>query len=180
MQRVIPSTARDDFAELTLYDLHAATMYSYIYRRVGQPQDAEDLLQEVFTSAFKYGNLADLGEQQQRAWLQNVAQRRIIDRYRHNARAVLLPLEQALETQDSSLTPEEHLLLCETHERLHAALRQLPALQQQVVCLRYGNGLRFAEIATMLDKSEGSVRKMVVRILRQLRTIYTRQQGGPV
>jgi RNA polymerase sigma factor (sigma-70 family) len=171
----MPYTARDNSVEMTLYDLHAATVYSYIYRRVGQQQDAEDLLQEVFTSAWKYDNLADLTEQEQLAWLQSVAQRRIIDRYRRNARMALLPLEQAVETHDDSLSPEEQALRRETYERLYAALTQLPPLQQQVVLLRYGNGLRFAEIATVLNKSEGTVRKMVVRILRQLRDIYIRQ-----
>ncbi len=175
MQRVTPYTARDNFAEMTLYDLHASTIYAYIYRRVGQPQDAEDLLLEVFTAALKYDNLANLTEQQQLAWLQSVARRRIIDRYRHNTRIVLLPLEQALGTFDDALTPEEHTLRREAHERLYAALAQLSPLQQEIVRLRYGNGLHFAEIATMLDKSEGTLRKMVVRILRQLRAIYIRQ-----
>jgi RNA polymerase sigma-70 factor (ECF subfamily) len=160
---------------MTLYDLHAPALYSYIYRRVGQPQDAEDLLLEVFTAAFKYDNLISLAEQQQLAWLQSVARRRIIDRYRHNAHIMLLPLEQALETYDDEPTPEEQVLRCETHERLHTALAQLPPLQQEIVRLRYGNGLRFAEIASLLNKSEGTVRKMMVRILRQLRNIYNSQ-----
>jgi RNA polymerase sigma factor (sigma-70 family) len=171
----MPYTARDNPVEMKLYDRHAATIYSYISRRVGQQQDAEDLLQEVFTSAFTYDNLAKLTEQEQLAWLQSVAQRRIIDRYRQNSRIVLLPLEQVLETQDDSLTPEEQALRQEAYERLYAAITQLAPLQQQVVLLRYGEGLRFGEIAAMLDKSEGTVRKMVVRILRQLRSIYTRQ-----
>jgi RNA polymerase sigma-70 factor (ECF subfamily) len=172
---VKPYTTRDDFAALTLYDLHAAALYSYIYRRVGQRQDAEDLLLEVFTAALKHDNLVSLAQQQQFAWLQSVARRRIIDRYRHNARVVLLPLEQALETYDDALTPEEQALRREAHEQLHAALAQLPPLQQEIVRLRYGYGLPFAEIAAMLDKSEGTVRKMVVRILRQLRAIYSGQ-----
>jgi RNA polymerase sigma-70 factor (ECF subfamily) len=158
-----------------LYDLHAAAIYTYIYRRVGQAQDTEDLLLEVFMAAHKTNNLASLEEQQQLAWLQSVARRRIIDRYRQSTRVVLLPLELALETRDSALTPEEQALRREAHERLHAALAQLPLLQQRIVRLRYGNGLRFAEIATILDKPEGTVRKMVVRILRQLRVIYSRQ-----
>src|SRR5690348_817919 len=157
---------------MTLYDLHAAAIYSYIYRRVGQ-QDAEDVLQEVFTSAWKYDDLTHLSEQEQLAWLQSVAQRRIIDRYRRNARVALLPLEQVVETHNDSLTPEEQALQRERYERLYAALTQLSPLQQQVVLLRYGKSQRFAEIAATLNKSEGTVRKMVVRILRQLRGIYT-------
>jgi RNA polymerase sigma factor (sigma-70 family) len=109
-----------------------------------------------------------------------VARRRIIDQYRHNSRVVLLPLEQALGRYDDALTPEEHSLKREAHERLYTALAQLPPLQQEIVRLRYGNGLRFAEIATMLGKSEGTMRKMMVRILRQLRAIYNGQQGGSV
>lgn len=173
MQRVKPSTEGDDWAALALYDLHAATLYSYIYRRVRQPQDAEDLLLEVFTTALKYDSLISLTKQQQIAWLKSVAQRRIVDRYRQGARVVVLPLEQALELHDDALTPEEQALQRETYQHLYAALAQLPPLQQDIVRLRYGNGLPFAQIANMLDKSEGTVRKMVVRILRQLRAIYT-------
>ena len=172
MQRVKPSTVEDDWAALTLYDLHAPALYSYIYRRVGQPQDAEDLLLEIFTIALKYDSLTHLAQQQQIAWLKSVAQRRIVDRHRHNARVVVLPLEQASGVYDDALTPEEQALQHETYQQLYAVLAQLPQIQQDVVRLRYGQGLPFAEIATMLEKSEGTIRKMAVRILRRLRTIY--------
>jgi RNA polymerase sigma factor (sigma-70 family) len=163
--------------ESTLYDRHAPALYRYIFRRVSQPQDAEDMLLEVFLIACRYENLGDLPLRRQIAWLQSVARRRIIDRYRRLSRVELLPLDQALEALDDEMTPEEQALHKETYERLYAALAQLPAVQQQIVHLRYGNGLRFAEIATMLNTSEGTVRKMLVRILRQLRAIYNRQEG---
>jgi RNA polymerase sigma factor (sigma-70 family) len=166
-----------DALESTLYDRHAPALYRYIFRRVSQPQDAEDMLLEVFLIAFRYENLVDLPLRRQIAWLQSVARRRIIDRYRRISRVELLPLEQTLEALDDEMTPEEQALHKETYERLYAALAQLPSVQQQIVHLRYGNGLRFAEIATMLNKSEGTVRKMLVRILRQLRAIYNRQEG---
>jgi RNA polymerase sigma-70 factor (ECF subfamily) len=166
-----------DALESTLYDRHAPALYRYIFRRVSQPQDAEDMLLEVFLIACRYENLGDLPLRRQIAWLQSVARRRIIDRYRRLSRVELLPLDQALEALDDEMTPEEQALHKETYERLYAALAQLPAVQQQIVHLRYGNGLRFAEIATMLNTSEGTVRKMLVRILRQLRAIYNRQEG---
>lgn len=166
-----------DALESTLYERHAPALYRYIFRRVSQPQDAEDMLLEVFLLACKYEKLGDLPPQRQIAWLQSVARRRIIDRYRRISRVELLPLDQALEALDDEMTPEEQALHKETYERLYAALAQLPAVQQQIVHLRYGNGLRFAEIATMLNTSEGTVRKMLVRILRQLRAIYNRQEG---
>ena len=177
MQKLDQYEKRPDTLESTLYDRHAPALYRYIFRRVSQPQDAEDMLLEVFLIAFRYKKLVDLPPQRQIAWLQSVARRRIIDRYRRLSRVELLPLEQALEALDDEMTPEEQALHKETYERLYAALAQLPAVQQQIVHLRYGNGLRFAEIATMLNKSESTVRKLLVRILRQLRAIYNRQEG---
>jgi len=167
-----------DAQESTLYDRHAPALYRYIYRRVAQPQDAEDLLLEVFLIAFRSKDLSDLPPQRQIVWLQAVARRRIIDRYRQNARIELLPLEQALEIPSGEMTPEEQLLQRETYERLYAAFARLSPVQRQIVRLRYGHGLRFAEIAKMLAKSEGTVRKTLVRILHQLRASYNRLEGG--
>ena len=175
MQKLDRYEEGPDMTEATLYDRHAPALYRYIFRQVPQPQDAEDVLLEVFMTAFRYESLVDLPAQQQIAWLQGVARRRIIDRYRQDSRVELLPLEQVLETFDGEMTPEEQTVRQETYERLYAALAQLSTQQQQLVHLRYGNGLRFTEIATMLDKSEGTIRKMHVRILRYLRAIYNGQ-----
>ena len=175
MQKLNRYNEGPNVLENTLYDRYAPALYRYISRQVSQPQDAEDVLLEVFMIAFRYEDLINLPPQRQIAWLQSVARRRIIDRYRHNARVELLPLEQALEALDDELTPEEQTLRQETYERLYAALAQLSPTQQQIVRLRYGNGLRFTEIATLLAKSEGTVRKTHVRILRQLRAIYNGQ-----
>lgn len=175
MQHLNPHAEREAAGEMTLYDRHAPALYRYIYRQVSHPQDAEDVLLEVFMAAFKYESLADLTPQQQIAWLQSVARRRIIDRYRRDSRAVLLPLEHALEMLDDALTPEEHTLQQETYARLYTALAQLPPLQREIVRLRFGEGLRFAEIAATLQKSERTVRKMLSRVLHQLRNTYTHQ-----
>lgn len=175
MQKLDSYASGEDYVEMTLYDLHSPTLYAYIYRRIAQPQDAEDVLLETFAIALKYDNLVHLTAQQQIAWLQSVARRKIIDRYRRNARVVLLPLDQALEALDDALTPEEQALRSETYKQLYAALAQLSSVQQQLICLRYGEGRRFAEIATILHKSEGTVRKMLARILNQLRALYARQ-----
>jgi DNA-directed RNA polymerase specialized sigma24 family protein len=73
---------------------------------VPQPQDAEDVLLEVFMTAFRYENLVDLPPQRQIAWLQSVARRRIIDRYRHDSRVELLPLSRLTEQNPLILSVE--------------------------------------------------------------------------
>jgi len=161
--------------DLTLYECHAPTLYTYIYRRVSHLQDAEDILLEVFTIALGETRLVDLSARQQIAWLQSVARRKIIDRYRHTSHVVLLPLAHALDAVDGDLPPEEQVLQKERYGYLYTAIARLPPFQQEIIRLRYGDGLRFAEIATLLNKSEGTVRKMLFRILHQLRAIYARQ-----
>lgn len=162
----------DDVLDGRLYECHASAIYRYIFRQVSHAQDAEDLLLDVFLIALQYENLQALPAQEQLAWLQGVARRRIIDRYRRTSSVALLPLEQVQEMFANELSPEEHALQQESRARLYASLAELPPLQQQLLRLRYGNGLRFTEIATILNKPEGTVRKMAVRVLRRLRVIY--------
>src|SRR6266852_5107558 len=108
----------------------------------------------------------------QLAWLRRVARNKAIDRYRHTALLALLPLEQVAEMEDHQLTPEQSVERQEKYLRLYQALRQLSPPQQELIQLRYGDGLRFAEIAGLLAKPEGTLRKLLMCTLRQLRTRY--------
>ena len=71
---------------------------------------------------------------------------------------------------------QKHLIVRrEELERLYASIGKLPLLQQQVLQLRVGDGLRFAEIAVLLNKREEAVRKVFSRTLALLRAIYDQQ-----
>jgi RNA polymerase sigma-70 factor, ECF subfamily len=63
---------------------------------------------------------------------------------------------------------------------LRAALQRLPPVQQHILQLRYGDGLRCAEIALLLDKREEAVRKLLSRCTLALRQVYqlNRQTEG--
>jgi RNA polymerase sigma factor (sigma-70 family) len=158
--------------DIAFYDRYAHIVYAYICRKVSCREDAEDVMTEVFVAAMKNRQLAEFNPEQQIAWLQRVAHNKVVDRYRRKIRVTLLPLESAMDMLDDSLTPEQYVVQQEMYSRLYAALAQLPTVQQQVVRLRYGNHLRFAEIAAILDKSEVTVRNMLHRTLRRLRSIY--------
>ena len=177
MQQQPVETAQRGFAA-SLYDRFAATIFTYLLNQVQHEQDAEDLLLEVFLAALNNELLAGLPAQEQLAWLRRVARNKVIDRYRHIALLALLPIEQAMETIDDALTPEQHAEQQERFAHLYQAIAHLPALQRELLRLRYREGLRFYEIAAMLEKPEGTVRKTMVRTLRQLRTIYDQLEGG--
>ncbi len=83
-----------------------------------------------------------------------------------------------MEEEDSTLSPEHRAEQQERYEQLYEVLKYLSSEQQELIQLRYVHRLRFFEIAALLDKPEGSVRKMMTRTLRQLRKLYEQKESG--
>jgi len=164
-------------AGAALFDRYAASIFAYARLYTPSWQDAEDVTLEVFTAVLEQDNLSALTERQQLVWLRSVAHNKLVDRYRHSARLPIVPIEQVVETARSqvALTPEQIVLRREELERLYKAVSSLSLFQQQVLQLRFGEGLRFAEIAVLLNKREATVRKICSRTIALLRTIYKQQ-----
>jgi RNA polymerase sigma factor (sigma-70 family) len=167
-----------DRVDNTLYDRFALTIFTYICQHVSHEQDAEDLLEEVFLAAFKNEGLSRLSAERQVAWLLRVARNKVVDRYRHLALHILVPLDQAWSLEDGALTPEQYTERQENYAYLYRALAQLSPLQRELIRLRYTKNLHFCEIAQILEKSEEAVRKLGTRTLNQLREIYHQTERG--
>jgi len=161
----------------TLYERYAASIFAFARLHLPSWQDAEDLTLEVFLTAWEHDNLSWLADKQQLVWLRRVAHNKVIDSYRRSTRPTVIALEQVIETvyHDEALTPEQFVLRREELEHLYKAVRKLSLLQQQVLQLRFGDDLRFADIAILLNKGEEAVRKLYSRTLARLRTIYNQQ-----
>lgn len=162
-------SAPRDFA---LYDQHAPTILVYLCQHITNTQDAEDLLVEVFLAALAKPDLAHLPTQHQLAWLRRVAQNKMADRLRRMMRLTLTSLDEALEQENSALTPEEQSIRQEDYVHLYHCLARLAPEHQELLQLRYGEGLRLTEIAARLRKPDGTVRKQLQRTLKRLRTFY--------
>jgi RNA polymerase sigma-70 factor, ECF subfamily len=157
----------------TLYERHAAIILAYARSQTASWQDAEDLTLEVFLTALEHDNLSWLTDKQQLVWLWHVAHNKLIDGYRRSKHMSTVPLEQVIENacRDEALMPEQLVLKREELEWLYRAVGTLTFQQQQVLQLRYGEGLRFAEIGILLNKREAAVRKICSRSLALLRKI---------
>jgi len=162
----------------TLYDRFAAIIFQYLLQKVSNVQDAEDLLLEVFVAALKDKSLSNIPDGRQLAWLKSVARNKVIDRYRKGAMVNLQPIDQTLELEDTALTPEQYTEMKENYERLYQSIARLNPLQQELISLRYRNGLRFFEIAAILEKPEGTVRQLLRRTLLRLRASYDQLERG--
>jgi RNA polymerase sigma factor (sigma-70 family) len=177
MRQLNAGEAQND-VESAPYHRFASPILIYLCQQVSNEQDAEDLLLEVFVAALNNKTFSSLSAERQLAWLRRVARNKVIDRYRHVTLLTMLPLEQAMEKEDEELTPEQRAEERETYERLYQALKQLSPLQQELIGLRYGDGLRLVEIADLLEKPEGTVRNLLNRTLHQLRMDYDQLERG--
>ena len=81
---------------------------------------------------------------------------------------------------DEDLVPERVVLRNEEVALLQTRIAGLPTSQQQVLQLRFGDGLRCAEIALHMNRSEGAVRSLLLRTLNLLRNIYDKGREGSI
>jgi RNA polymerase sigma factor (sigma-70 family) len=157
-----------------LYQRHVLRLTTYVYGRVRSREDAEDIVLEVFLAASTQPKIASLSSEKQLAWLQRVAYYKSIDHQRSPVQRSVVPLEEAeaVLISDEDQSPEYLALRNEEDMLLRERLSQLPEQYQLVLQLRFVNGLRSAEIASRLQKSEGAIRMMLSRALNTLREIY--------
>jgi len=153
----------DAFA--ALYHRYLTPLYRYLYHRVGNEKDAEDLAAQVFTEV-----LEGLETYRERgrfaAWLFTIARRKLIDLYRQRATA---PLD---DYPDVSIDVDDAFEQCELQERLAHLLARLDEDQLELLRLRFSAGLQFSEIASILGQSKGAVKMRLYRTLDWLRVVW--------
>jgi RNA polymerase sigma factor (sigma-70 family) len=167
---------QDDFYS-EFYNRFARTILDFIGQQVATRQDAEDLLLDVFLAALQNTTLSQLPANRQLAWLRRVARNKVIDHYRRTYTR-LQPLEHVQEPEDDKLTPEQQVESNERYLHLQYALSHLSISQQELIRLRYSQDLRLKQIADLLERPEGSVRKLLSRTIRQLRGFYEQYEEG--
>ena len=172
--------APDDSPFAAFYRRHQPGILTYIRQQVNTAEDAEDVLLEVFLAALAHEQFMRLDEGQQLAWLRRVAHNKSVDHYRRLVNRPSVPLDEVRETvfENEALEPDQVALRNEEHAFLRSRVARLPELQQEVLRLRFAGGLRSADIAQRLNKSDGAIRKILARSLNLLRSIYTQSEGG--
>ena len=168
---------QDTDSKTTLYESHGQAIFGYLRLHARSLEDAEDLLLEVFLTALERDNLAALSPVEQLAWLRRVAHNKLFNVYRHERRFPQVALDSIVETLFEEEGPEQLTLRQEELGQLRTALQRLPLLQLHVLQLRYGDGLRCAEIAVLLNKREAAVRKTLSRSILFLRQVYQQTEG---
>jgi len=160
------------------------SVYRFGFRMCGQREDAEDVLQDTFVSAFRY--LKDFrGEASLLSWLLRIASSACIKkrRLRKNQPRQFLEFEDSGETGESGsssagagggATPHDNVAGAEVQDLLHRAVASIPAHYRAVLVLREMEGLSGRETADALGISEGAVK---VRLHRARTMVFKAFEG---
>ena len=159
--------AYDEDALGELYDEYAPLIYAYLYRRVQDTQLAEDLTGEVFVRMLQAIQARQSWHTSFRGWLYRVAHNLVVDHYRRQPPAPMLPLDERLVADQDD--PESAVAERLSHRRLRSAISRLTPDQQQVLALRFGEQLTAREVGEVMGKSVSAVEALQHRGLAALR-----------
>ena len=162
-ERLLVGAARKDpsrFAEL--YENHFERVYAYVLRRAGNRQEAEDITSQVFHQALeKIGGFEWRGVPFA-AWLLRIAANATADRWRQLAREQGSPAEEASEEFDFNEANR--------FAQVFRLVKELPMEQRLVIEMRFAEEKSIREIAQTIGRTEGAVKQLQFRAIRNLRT----------
>ncbi len=173
------SLDRREFELLALE--HIDALYRGGLRMTGNPEDAEDLVQDVYVRAIRFYQQFQPGTNI-RAWLFKILKNTYINRFRRNARApTQIPMDES-EFQRSEIEavrnlppgnegPEEQFFTRQTVATIEKALSEIPEKFQRIVILSDIEGFSYKEIAEIEDCPLGTVMSRLYRARRMLQQL---------
>jgi RNA polymerase sigma factor (sigma-70 family) len=175
--------AGDQYAFEHLVKRYSTPLFNFIYRFLGDYDQACDILQHVFIQL--HGSLPTLRtDKPLKAWLFQVARNRCLDELRRKRAIHFSELEGVNDEEelsplaaipDMGPLPEELAEQSDLQERLQAAIQTLPIKFRSVVLLRYASQLSFSEIGQTLKMPEATAKTYFQRAKPLLRTALMNQ-----
>jgi RNA polymerase sigma-70 factor, ECF subfamily len=151
-----------------LYDHYQRSVYRFLFYRTRSSTLAEDLTSETFFRALR--NMQNFRWQGKDfgAWLMTIARNLATDHFKAGRTRLEMTTEDMGLHDDSTEGPENAVLASLTNELLLKALTELPSEQKDCLIMRFLQGMSIAETAGVLGRSEGAVKQLQLRGVRNL------------
>ena len=148
-------------------------IYGFVFRFVGNREDAEEIAQEVFVKVWR--NVKKFNQSKSfKTWIFSIAKNTAVDFLRK--RRVQVFSETEIETVvDPAPLPQELLEKAETAKLLESALNKLGLEYRTVLYLYYNDHFNFREIAEILDEPLNTIKSRHRRALRMLRKLLEKK-----
>ena len=166
--------SKDAKSFIKIYDLYIDQIYRFIYFKVSNAEEAEDLSSAVFLKAWSYiqeGNA--IKRKTFKALIYKIARNLIIDHYRKASQQKNVSMEDdyVKEIIDDKQDVQKEIELKNDIESIQLKLKELKDEYREVIIMRFIDELSISEIAEVLDKSKGNVRVLIYRALKALREL---------
>lgn len=151
-----------------LYDHYQPSVYRFLYYRTRSVVVAEDLCSETFFRALR--NMPSFRWQGKDfgAWLMTIARNLATDHFKAGRTRLELTTEDMGQHDDATEGPENAVLASLTNEILLDALTKLPNEQRDCLIMRFLQGMSIAETAAALGRSDGAIKQLQLRGVRNL------------
>jgi RNA polymerase sigma factor (sigma-70 family) len=160
-EKLVALTRRGQHAAFeTLFSRYQSRLLSFCRHMLSSKEDAEDVLQEVFTAAFN-AILADEREINVRPWLYRIARNRSLN---HLRRASAVGVDSMdIHFAEGGISTGEKVMRRESFRQLIADVQQLPETQRTALLLREIDALSYEQIADAMETTVPSVKSLLVR-----------------
>lgn len=158
---------------IKFYDKYSRDIYRFVYLKLNSAEDSEDITSEAFLQFWKnlQENKQKIGNH--RALLYKIAANLVNDFFRKKTNSEIRKEPDAYEFQNvkASINPAKNAEIDSEMEEIKVALARLKQKHQNVIIWHYLNELSYKEIAYIMNKSEGSVRVLVHRAMKELKKL---------
>lgn len=154
---LVALAARDLSALSALYDRYGRTAYTLAYRILGEPETAEDVVQDAFLAAWRGAGTYRRERGNVRGWLLSIVHHRAVDLLRRKTAFRAAPLEAADDRAADVDTAEEATRNVEART-VRQALDALPPVQRRTIELAYFGGYTQSELAELMGVPLGTVK----------------------
>lgn len=166
---------KDPEAFAALYDMYVEKLYRFIYFKVGNREEAEDLTSEVFLKAWHYMTDSPDTVASFSGLIYQIARNLVIDHYRGKAKKQEMPIDQLRLPSESLEIEQVHSAVDSEH--ILRVLKELKHEYQEIILLRYTDEYSVSEIAEILGKKKTAVRVSLHRAMKVLKeTVKEREE----
>jgi RNA polymerase sigma-70 factor (ECF subfamily) len=151
-----------------LYDHYQASVYRFLFYRTRSSTLAEDLTSETFFRALRSMTNFRWQGKDFGAWLMTIARNLATDHFKAGRTRLEMTTEDMGQHDDATEGPESQVLASLTNEVLLNALTQLPDEQRDCLVMRFLQGMSISETASVLERSDGAVKQLQLRGIRNL------------
>lgn len=172
----ISKVAKGDRTALReVYDRTSAKLFGLCVRILGDTNEAEDTMQEIYLTVWQRAGSFDPARSSPITWLTVIARSRAIDRLRSSGRSrSVLPIENASEVRDPSPDAVTLLEAGQDASRLNGCVEELDQREAQAIREAFFGGMSYPQLAERAGVPVGTMKSWIRRSLIKLRECFER------